>query len=133
MLKVSHDSMRRFLDTMVPTEGQTLHLFQNDIDVDRNTVLADFVEADYDGYVTQAPSWQAAVQAGAENVALAAALTFAAEPSQATPQNIYGYYFTSATADYSWGETFEDGPIALTMTGNELVIYPQISDKNFDD
>jgi len=133
MLKVGHACMRRWLDTRVPIEGFTVHLFQNDFDVDRNTEVTDLVESDFDGYLPQSPAWIPAVQSGAEDTALAPALTFAAEPTQAIPQLCYGYYVLNTDDEWAWGETFEDGPFTFTLAGNELRIFPQISDRNFGD
>lgn len=131
MLKVSHPCMRRILSSRVPTEGNALKLFQNDLVVTRNTVIADFVEADFDGYASQNPTWLAPIQNGAENVALADACTFTAGAGIAGPQTIYGYFFLNEDGDYSWGETFEDGPVTMVLPGQELVIFPQFKDKNY--
>jgi len=131
MLKCIHAMNRRTLDTRVPFEAFEMHLFQNNVQFDENTVIGDLVECDFDGYAFQAPAWNPAGQVGLEDAALAPALTWTAGAGLAAPQSCYGYYFLNDDGDLSLGETFEDGPIVMTTPGQELVLYPQVRDRNF--
>ena len=131
MLKVSHPSMRKMLDVVAPFHGKTLKLFQNNHVASRNSVLADFTEADFDGYAPQTPVWGASIQNGVEDVALAPVATFTAGAGLAGPQTIYGYYFLDDDGDYSWGETFTGGPTTVAIVGQEVKIYPQLKFKNY--
>lgn len=123
--------MRKLLDAECPVLGVTLKLFQNNLAVTRNTVLADFVECDFDGYAPQTPTWSAAFQNGVEDVATTPVCTFTAGAGIAGPQLVYGYFFLDADGDYSWGETFEDGPTTMAVPDQELKVYPQLKIKNY--
>jgi hypothetical protein len=131
MLKVVHPSMRAMLDELAPFYGKTLRLFQNNVNASRNSVLADFTEADFDGYAEQLPSWNPAIQNGVEDVALADVLTFTAGAGLAGPQTIYGYFVLDDNGDLAWAETFADGPTTISMVGQELLIFPQLKLKNY--
>lgn len=131
MLKVCHPKMRAILDARVALDGKTVHLFTNNHTVTRNSVLSDFVECDFDGYASQDPAWVAAVQSGSEDVALAPALEFIAGAGLAGPQTVYGYFVTDDDDEYSWGETFVDGPTTVTVVGQIVRIFPQLKLKNY--
>jgi hypothetical protein len=131
MLKVCHPSMRDMLDEIVPFFGKTVKLFQNNVTVTRDTTLSAFVEADFDGYTPATPTWVAAVQNGAQDVSLANPITWTAGAGLVTPQTIYGYFCLDNVGNYSWGETFPDGPVTIAVVGQQLKLYPQFASKNF--
>jgi len=131
MLKVVQPKLRQILDDRVAVDGKTVHLFQNNHDVTRNTVLADLTECDFDGYAPLDPAWVPSVASGAEDVALAPSLIFEAGAGLAGPQTVYGYYVTDEDDELSWAETFEDGPTTIAVVGQELEIFPQLKLKNY--
>lgn len=130
-LKVTHPALRKILDSQAPFLGKHLHLFQNNWTFDRNTVLTDLVECDFDGYASQDPVWTASFQNGVEDVATSPSLTFTAGAGLAGPQTVYGYYFLDEDGDLSWGETFAGGPVTIAVIGQTLVVYPQLKAKNY--
>lgn len=83
--------------TAGPWEGALVHLFKNDLVPAPNTVLADFTEADFDGYAASAAIvWGDPYQNELnQSTILGDAKTFTATGAT-TPNDIYGYYITDA-------------------------------------
>jgi hypothetical protein len=96
----------------------TYHLYQNDVDPDDDSVLADFDECDFTGYlpVSIAPSNFGAA-AVVDHIAISTSSVNAEYESDpaAAAQTTYGYYVTDVADDLLWAESFAT-PRAINPT-----------------
>lgn len=103
-----------------------IHLFQNNLIPQFNTVLADFVEADFVGY--------SAVNLDAWDFALNSEGFWEAHPTTAPavftagvllgPQTIYGYWVQTVGPSLEFCERF-DVPIIVAADGQYISIFPR--------
>ena len=106
--------------------GAKVHLYKSAMGLTPLTVLADFDEADFDGY---APSSAVAVwTTGYAPNGLATAVgeqkIFASTGPFVNANTIYGYYVTDgAGTAYLWGRQFTT-PIAVSAEGQLLSVIP---------
>lgn len=81
-----------------------MHLFKNNFTVSSTAVLADFTEADFDGYALgtmgDITDFAPAKVDGDGNVSrvMNLLINFAGDPTQTTPNTIYGWYLTSVSS-----------------------------------
>jgi len=86
----------------------TAHLYQNDYVPSPASVLADFTEADFDGYadvdltLLVGPYLNPQGQPEIQNASVTWAMT-----GTTTPNTIFGYYFTTLAGAYHSGERFD--------------------------
>jgi len=121
MIVVTQEGAARLLEKGLDglTATVDLHLYQNDVAPSPTSVLADFAEADYDGYAAEAitpTTWPVFLQGIAQAVAVGPAIVFTPTGS-VTPNVIYGYYVTDNTgARLLWGERFADQKVMNGVT-----------------
>lgn len=96
-----------------------LHLYQNDMAPSPSSVLADFTEADYDGYAEETitpATWAVFLQGISQAVAVGPGVVFSPTGST-TPNVIYGYYVTDNTgARLLWAERFAEPKVMNGVT-----------------
>lgn len=96
-----------------------LHLYKNDVAPTPTSILADFTEADFDGYgpETITPvSWPIFLKGISQAVAVGPAIVFSPTGS-VTPNLVYGYFVTDSTgARLLWGERFEEEQVMNGVT-----------------
>ena len=101
------------------TATTQIHLYQNDIAPSPSTLLADFVEATFDGYaapVVTPASWPIFLQGISQAVAVGPAQVFS-PTGNVTPNVIYGYYVTDNTgARLLWAERFAEPKVMNGVT-----------------
>lgn len=100
-----------------------LHLFQNNIVPSRTTVLADLVEATFDGYAAVAiNSWAVSVVSSHIATSLPTNQIFT-KTSGATPNTIYGYYVTNnANSQLLWCERDPAAPFTMSVAGTQYAV-----------
>jgi len=109
-----------------------VHLFKNDYSPSWNSVLADFVESDFDGYAPQNVA-QFFFQGFAGQIGYMLALdsnTFLVGSGTTPPQVAYGYWIQDAAGDLLWAERDPDGPVDMSSFGNQYQIYPRLGLSN---
>ena len=120
----------RNLRLLLAAQDQVLHLFQNDLAISRGTVLAQFVECDWSGYLPQtypAASWTPPALEGqaARSIGIPATFTHNGGP---LGNLVYGYWFQdSATAELTWCERLQGAPIIVQAGSPPLIIIPSYS------
>lgn len=123
--KIPTASARRIQDAMVaatPWPTAKMHLFQNNHVPSNGDTVADYTEANYDGYASQtlgAPG--AAATVGGRSTITWPALTFTKAAGVAT-NLIYGYYITNAAGDLLAAELDPNGPVPFLVAGATYVI-----------
>jgi len=106
-------------------------LFQNDIIPTSETVMADFDEADYTGYVQQAsnPLGTASDDAAGNGLIEMSAVNF--QPTAATVGNtVYGWFMISSWGGMSGGQVVASGrfenPVPLMGPLDNLIVQPRL-------
>ena len=116
------------LNKLVP-ENQILKLFTNNVTPAEGDVAGTFTEATFTGYVAitlTGANWTVATVTGV-TTGSQAQQTFASTANQAT-QLVYGYYVVGATSGILlWAERFTDGPYAIAVNGDQILITPKIT------
>jgi hypothetical protein len=104
----------------------TLHLYKNSLVIDRDTILADLDEADFDGYSEEDIStWGTIYIDPVDNAATSDAdETIFLCASSSTPNIIYGAYFTDQIGDLWWIDEFS-APQVMGDSGNTFGYSPQ--------
>jgi len=107
----------------------TIHLFQNDITITSNTVVGDFVEADFGGYDPpggqEIASWppDSAVYVSPRARALHPPITWTADGT--STNTIYGYFVLDNDGEFAWGERRTDGGVVVgTVAGDPYFVIP---------
>jgi len=108
-----------------------IHLFQNDIVPNGQTVLGDFVEADFDGYspaeIASAEWTNSPDGDGGWTTLGMVNLTFQAGAGLSEPQNIFGWYMTAGTAPQMiYGARFQN-VYTIANPFQALVVVPAVS------
>lgn len=114
-----------------PSDGDVfrLRLFKNDFDPKKDSVLADFDDANYSGYAQQdidPALWDDPVEvAGVARAAYGGGVFEFLSLSGS--QDVYGYYVTdTAGALAIWGERFVGAPLTITPV-NPVLILPMMT------
>jgi hypothetical protein len=107
----------------------TLHLAQNNVSITRATVLTDFTEANFSGYVAQnIGTWAtpALDSVNHRSYAAAPALSFQ-NTTGAVGNSIYAVYATNAAGHLVYAEEVAGGPsvpVDMTTSGKTFVYTP---------
>ena len=103
-------------------------LFKNNYTPVDDSVLADFTEADYQGYAFLTPAlWSIVALVGGRAFTQAEPLVYLCTGG-ATPNTIYGYYATDVVSgNVVLAERFVPGPIAMAIAGDTLTINPSLA------
>lgn len=97
--------------------GQKCKLFQNELVCTPNTLLTDFVEADFTGYAPTDITWGTVGTSGGLAIVTSDLQSFAPTDS-VSPNTIYGYYVTNtAGSTLCFSENF-DPPLDASTLGN---------------
>lgn len=125
------DFMVSAIRTALIAEGPKLHLFKNNITPGKAHVLADFTEADFDGYAPQTISnWVATVVSGHIAITTPDPNTFTSTGG-ATPNDVYGYYVTdSFNAVLWWAERDPAAPFVIAAAGRKYVVQLLLGGEN---
>jgi len=110
-------------------DGALVHLYQNNYNPTPFDVIADYTEATYTGYASQAvasAAWNPVVQADGSAGLIGPGLFF--NPTGTAITNVvYGYYVTDSTgATVLWGERFA-APVGMTGPGSGFTMVPQLN------
>lgn len=98
-----------------------VHLFQNNLVVDQNTLESALTEADYDGYAAEAITWHVASIDDTGTPELVSDQVIFRPTGTTTPNTVYGAYVKTAAGAYvAVGNT--DGPIPMNATTDELTL-----------
>jgi hypothetical protein len=107
-----------------------MHLFKNDVDPALTSVLADFLESDFPGYVAQDIAvWGVPVVVAHVARMQAAALTWL--QTGAGVQDVYGYYVTDAAGTLlRWAERDPAAPVPMVGAGSIYSVLPAYTDQS---
>lgn len=126
-------ALKAFLNHTPQDEDQILRLFKNNYDPVESSVVGDFTESDFSGYVEIAlagASWT--VTGGSPTAATYAEQTFQSDADQ-TEQTAYGYYVVRDTGgELLWAERFPT-PVAISENGDFVKVTPRITQKDEQD
>lgn len=117
--------LTRLIGAGGPFNGAIVSLYKNPVTITRDSVLADFDVADFDGYADSAAVTWTAPYYDVDQTALAMADAQAFISSgNTTPNQIYGFILaTTARAAYLAGFAF-DTPISITEAGDAVTCLP---------
>jgi len=122
-----------WINRVVASPTYAVHLYQDDITIDRDSIAPDFtaVEADYDGYADQnATGWTAGViNAGNAGESTADAQTYTCT-GDTTPNTIYGYYILDDTGALVGAERFVGSGYEMAFAGQSIVLTPKLTMKS---
>ncbi len=125
------EARRRFLDVLTANWGTlVVHLYKNDYTPNRGSLAANFIEADYSGYVSQiANNWRAAVQDPdlLHWFSVADALHWQ-NTTGAVGNQIYGYFVTDGAGIVLWAERFINPPFPMLAAGAFFDMQPVFTD-----
>lgn len=124
-----HDAAEAIRQT-APFPTLKVHLFTNNVNPSNATVLADFTEATFAGYVAQSLTTpNPAVDAAHISTVTAVSVSFTIT---AGAQNIYGWYVTnSANTRLMWSQRDAAAPVAMDAAGiNVFTLTLSYSDKD---
>lgn len=104
----------------------TLHLYQNDFVPARDSVPADFTEADFDGYAAGAAiSWNAPITNIQGDAEVTGPMNSFVATGDTTPNEIFGYYVLDAAGTgLLWAERF-DNSVSIVETGQGIAVVPR--------
>ena len=111
----------------------TLKLFQNDLTPDADTVLGDFVEADFTGYTSKNASalgFSAAAVVPPRALVSSGPFTWTVGNPVITGNYVFGYYVIDGFGDLLWCERPASGPAPMNLPALQLVMYLQFSDQS---
>lgn len=124
-LKVPNVGELELLDEILREDDFELHLYKNDYTPVDDSELADFTEADFEGYASEAlTNWVAAVtDANGRAFTHADSLTFT-KGTGGVSNTVYGYYVVNASnSELVWAERFLAG-IVMDTDGKTFTILP---------
>jgi len=109
----------------LPASGLSLRLFQNDITPSRLSVAADFVVADFSGYMNiDLGAWVVAVDTVEEEPVMQAPESVFTDSTGAVDNVIYGYYILDGGAVIA-AEKFTT-PVPMEDAGDTIRITPRL-------
>jgi len=112
------------------TAGHVL-LFQSDTVPNEANVLADFQEADFDGYARfelDGSAWDLSQDTDAGITMFNEVVAdFTAGAGLAGPQTIYGFLLANVDDDTLFGAVRFDEPIVVSQVGQHVMVIPMIS------
>lgn len=108
-----------------PLNANKLHLYKNNITPSRNTVLADLIEADFDGYAAIAALVWSAPFLDVDGTALVmgADAAFIATGGT-TPNTVFGWYLTNAGSTVLIGVFAFNTPVGIAGAGQACPVVP---------
>lgn len=118
------ESLTRLIDAF----GAYVHLYRNDIPLDSDTVITDFAESNYPGYVAQATSnWTEPVIVARRAQTSADPLLFT-RTGTSVPQDVFGYYVTAGlSGPLLWCERGSAPPYPMRVPTDQVLILPRYS------
>lgn len=105
--------------------GFQMHLFQNNLDPDDDTVLADFTQASFSGYtpVTISFPLNGTITVAGEARLQASPANFQCAPTIVVGNSIYGYYITQESGtQLIYSERFSAAPFLMDSPGAVLTV-----------
>jgi hypothetical protein len=104
----------------------TIHLYKAPHTPAAGDTVADYVEADYEGYAPQpATAWTAAATVVGVTSSFANQLTFEKGVGGAG-NDVYGYFATNLAGDVLvWAESDPDAPIDMNTDGRQYLVTPR--------
>jgi len=130
-LKVPDLSERRLLDLLVGAWSCTVRLYKNDYTPTDTDTVANYVEADFNGYSAQAAvGWSAATGDGLGRAFTQATQLVYTKAAGGTTNQIYGYYVTDAGGNLLWAERDPNAPIPMVNTGDQYKVTPRFTFKS---
>lgn len=131
-LKVPFASLPVILQQLVAYfNGLKIKLYKNNhTPADADTV-ADYTEADFDGYASKNLTAFGAAFLNASNKGETdhTILTWT-DTGAVTPNSIYGYYVTTAGGALLWAEKLSNGPITMQANGDQYSVIPAFTFKS---
>jgi hypothetical protein len=135
MLVIPNPSRLAQLDALVAAQlnGGSLRLYQNNLSPNRNTDLADLVEATYSGYANKTVAiWGTSfLDPQGFATSIAPVQTFAST-ADTVANTVYGAYYLDAGGDLVWVERFA-APAFFAEAGNTLNLVPKYQSGEIDD
>ena len=112
-------------------DGGALKLFMNNLTVVIGTVIGDFVEANFHGYLAVVTTlWntpRVALDGSAESISPLAVFNFTA----GTPTcDVYGYWLEDSKGNLVLAGNFEGAPIAMASVGDQIALLLTFTEPN---
>jgi hypothetical protein len=128
MIVVPYVSQITIIEILILNVEIHIHLYKNDVPLENDTVITDLVEANYPGYASQiASGWSSAETIARRAQTSAEPLTFSRTGTTA-PQDIFGYYATTATPTILlWVERAERPPFPMRVATDNILVVPRFS------
>lgn len=124
-LKVPDVGLLKLLNDRIAGWGAsvTLHLFTNNYTPIAGSVIGNFTEATFPGYVAQAiGAWGAAAMVGGRAKTIGSTITNTLSVTGG-PYSIYGYYMTLGGV-LIWAERDPNAPISEATAGDSYSVIP---------
>lgn len=110
-----------------PTQAK-LRLFKNNFTVSETAILADFTEADFDGYaainIVDGSTWTGPVLDASGNIKTVSpsTYTFIENSPETTPNTVYGFYITDSTGVLLVAAQNFSAPLDFTGGGAQVTV-----------
>lgn len=130
MIVVPNVGAVELLELLLPVWTPWVHLYTTDTPLELDTVIGDFVEANYPGYAAQlATGWTEPEIANRRANTMADPLIFARTNGD-PQQECWGYYVTRGiTGPLLWAERFADPPWPMRVSTDVITIQLAFSDR----
>lgn len=112
-------------------QSAVLKLFKNDYTPVDTSTLANFTEADFDGYAPiTLNAWGNAFINGSNIAEIDEVVRTFTCTGNTTPNTIYGYYLEDVANQYLFAERNPAGGIAINTAGQVYVVWPRVTLRN---
>lgn len=104
-----------------------MRLFKNNLTPDLDTVVGDFTECDFSGYLAIGLSWGAVTINGDDNAEMVALVASFTHDGGATSNNVYGWYLVGGvggTEYLAFCERFVDAPRSMAGATDVINVTP---------
>jgi len=105
-----------------------LRLFKNNHTPSPTDTLADFVEADFDGYAPKTlTSWAPPYINGSGKAEIDEINRTFTQTGVGTTCDVYGYYVTKGGLVLLWAELDPSGPVAMNAIGKSYTVFSRLT------
>lgn len=125
MIELSREGKRRLLSKKLPyLSTLVLHLFINDIEPTQDTLVGDFVEANFTGYTAVLVADWSPAKTAQNGSAVTQTCLYAWTVSETSDdQSVYGYYLTDASGLVIMSERRVNGPVRMSVINDRYSLF----------